>query len=161
MSWGFPPWISLESNEGRFETYSTKNQVELLRSHLSRGKWHLDVCGLLLASFVAFSPIALCIWAYEGVKNRCRFHLSTLAIFVVVCGVLLGVNLPIITKQEWAWHSNRWYKVWNCCVIFMPSVAVAVTISFFIARASHQPPVTPKSEPGDENPDSPVKKPAE
>jgi hypothetical protein len=135
MTWGYPPWVGFQSSDlERFPPELSEGQVALLHGFTPKnGNWHLDGIALLLAFSVPFAPIVLCITGYAFSQNHCRFHLSTLLMFVLICAILLGLNTPKISAAAWAWPSGFWLRVRNCCILVWPSISATITLCFLVA----------------------------
>jgi hypothetical protein len=135
MNWGYPMWISFQSSPmEQFPSELAKGQLVLLQGFSPKnGAWHLDIMAFLLALAVPFSPIAICIAGYRFAQNRFRYYLSTLLVFVLACAVLLGVNVPRISATAWAWPSDFWHRVMNCCILVWPSISATITLCFLFS----------------------------
>jgi hypothetical protein len=134
MEWGYPGWFGYIGSdyESIPSELATEGQVALLHGFVpANGKWYINVFDLLLAITVPFAPIALIIAGYRFIQNRCRYYLSTLLVFVLICAILMGLNIPKISE---IWPSyDFWPNVGYCCILVWPSISATITLCFLFS----------------------------
>lgn len=134
VSWGYPTWVGFQSSDlASFPRELEKGQIAFIHGFIPKqGSWYFDGIALLLSLTIPFTPIALGFGGYELFRNNYRFHISTLIVFALACGVLMALNIPKISEAEWTFPSGLWPWIWSCGVIVFPSISAAITLCFLV-----------------------------